>query len=162
MRCHRRIEKQLITLSKLPGHVAANGVDAQASAAAQSILRFFDKTAHLHHADEDHDLYPLLLAKITDPAELERFRELRGRLETDHSRMESCWIPISHLLRAIAEGLKTPLAPAPVEDFRALYETHIPTEDWAIPDLVKRYLSQADLEALGRSMAARRGVAFPG
>jgi len=53
MGCHRRIEKQLKTLSKLCAHVAGEGVDAEASSAAQSILRYFEKSGAHHHEDED-------------------------------------------------------------------------------------------------------------
>lgn len=159
--CHRRIEKQLKTLSKLPGHLADKGVDAEASNAAQAILRYFEKSGPHHHEDEDRDLFPLLDKRITDAADLAAFRELRERLEADHRRMEPVWARLRKPLQSIAEGIPKPLDAAEVADFGGIYATHIPAEDGAIPDLAKRYLSGQDLEALGRSMAARRGVAFP-
>jgi pyridoxamine 5'-phosphate oxidase len=159
--CHRRIEKQLKTLAKLPPHLADKGVDADASSAAQAILRYFEKSAGHHHEDEDRDLFPLLEKRITDAAEAAGFRELRARLEADHARMSACWARLRKPLQGIAEGLPKSLDAAEVEAFRAIYETHIPSEDGAIPALAKRYLSPADLEALGRSMASRRGVDYP-
>ena len=159
--CHRRIEKQLTTLSKLPAHLADKGVDADASNAAQAILRYFEKSAPHHHEDEDHDLFPLLEKRISDAGELARFRELRERLESDHARMAACWAKLRKSLQGIAEGIPKSLDTAEVATFHAIYETHIPSEDGAIPDLAKRYLSAADLETLGRSMAARRGVEYP-
>ena len=75
--------------------------------------------------------------------------------------MEQAWARLRKPLQAIAEGIPKPLPVADVEAFRAIYATHIPAEDAAIPDLVRRYLNSADLEALGKSMAARRGVALP-
>ena len=159
--CHRRIEKQLRTLAKLPAHLADKGVDAEASTAAQSILRYFEKSGPHHHEDEDHDLFPLLEKCITDAGDAARFRELRARLEEDHRRMEPCWAKIRKSLEGIADGIAKPLVEADVHAFRSIYETHIPAEDGAIPELARRYLSPGDLEALGRSMAARRGVAYP-
>ena len=161
MGCHRRIEKQLKTLSKLPAHVADKGVDAEASSAAQAILRYFEKSGPHHHEDEDRDLFPLIEKRLAGGDDLARFRALRARLEADHRSMEACWAKLRKPLQAIADGLAKPLDAADVEAFRTIYESHIPAEDGAIPDLAKRYLSEADLEALGRSMAARRGVAFP-
>ena len=158
--CHRRIEKQLTTLSKLPKHLADKGVDAEASNAAQAVLRYFEKSAPHHHGDEDHDLFPLLEKRITDAGELARFRELRERLESEHARMAACWARLRKPLQGIAEGIPKSIDTAEVATFRAIYETHIPSEDGAIPDLARRYLSAADLEALGRSMASRRGVAY--
>ncbi len=160
MGCHRRIEKQLRTLSKLSAHVADKGVDAEASQAAQAILRYFEKSAPHHHEDEDRDLFPLLDRRITDAAERARFRELVARLQEEHERMAACWARLRKPLQGIAEGLPKTLDPADVAAFGAIYETHIPAEDGAIPALAKRYLTDADRESLGRSMAARRGVAY--
>lgn len=161
MGCHRRIERQLKTLAKLPAHLADKGVDAEASTAAQAILRYFEKSGPHHHEDEDRDLFPLLEMRITDASDLARFRELRERLEADHKRMEVIWARLRKPLHGIADGIARPLDAGDVETFRAIYRTHIPAEDGNIPGLVKRYISAADLETLGRSMAARRGVAFP-
>ena len=54
--CHRRIEKQLKTLAKLPAHLADKGIDAEASTAAQSILRYFERSGPHHHEDEEIDV----------------------------------------------------------------------------------------------------------
>lgn len=161
MGCHRRIEKQLATLAKLAAHMADKGVDAEASAAAQSVLRYFEKAGPHHHEDEDRDLFPLLERRITDADELARYRELRARLEADHARMNACWSRLRKPLMGIADGIARTLDAGDVEAFRAIYASHIPAEDGAIPQLAQRYLSASDLDALGRSMAARRGVAFP-
>lgn len=48
MGCHRRIEKQLDTLRRLRAHVEEKGVDAEASAAAGSMLRYFGNAAADH------------------------------------------------------------------------------------------------------------------
>ena len=161
MSCHRRIEKQLTTLAKLPAHLADKGIDAEASKAAQAILRYFENSAPQHHQDEEGNLFPLLENRITDREDLARFRELRAQLEADHRRMGPSWSKLRKPLQSIADGLAKPLDARDVEAFRAIYATHLPAEDEAIPDLAKRYLSTADLDALGRSMAMRRGVAFP-
>ena len=158
--CHRRIEKQLKTLEKLAEHVARHGVDVEATAAAQAVLRYFEKAGPHHHEDEDRDLFPLLAQRITDPGERERFAALRAQLEADHKAMEVAWARIRKPLHGIAEGLHKNLALPDVNAFREIYATHIPLEDGAIPDLANRYLSPHDLEMLGRAMAERRGVEF--
>ena len=159
--CHRRIEKLLKTLERLPAHLARNGVDAEASSAAQAVLRYFEKSGPHHHEDEDQDLFPLLEKRIDNADDLERFRALRARLESDHQRMSACWARLRKPLQGIAEGIARPLGAAEVEEFGALYAAHIPAEDGAIPDLAHRYLSDDDFESLGRAMAARRKVAYP-
>lgn len=161
MGCHRRIEKQLRTLAMLPAHLSEKGVDAEATSAAQAVLRYFEKAAAHHHEDEDLDLFPLLESRITDGGDLARFQALRARLEVEHELMKPCWAKIRKPLQHVAEGIAKPLPAADVEAFHALYVGHIPAEEEAVSELAERYLSAADLEALGRSMAARRGVAFP-
>lgn len=158
--CHRRIEKQLRTLEKLAEHVARHGVDVEATSAAQAVLRYFEKSGPHHHEDEDRDLFPLLAMRITDAGDRERFGALRAQLDTDHRAMEAAWVRIRKPLHALAEGLHKPLSLPDVNAFRALYATHIPLEDGAIPDLARRYLAAHDLQTLGRSMAERRGVAY--
>src|SRR6476661_4183533 len=46
--CHRRIERQLETLKRLRAHVEARGIDAEATTAAQSILKYFGEAASNH------------------------------------------------------------------------------------------------------------------
>jgi hemerythrin-like domain-containing protein len=159
--CHRRIEKQLKTLAKLAEHVSRHGVDAEATSAAEAVLRYFEKSAPHHHEDEDEDLFPLLARRITDAGERERFAALRAQLQKDHEAMEVAWAHIRRPLHGIAEGLHKKLSLPDVAAFHAIYARHIPLEEGAIPDLAKRYLTPRDLQSLGRAMAERRGVAYP-
>jgi len=112
---------------------AANGIEA---------FKDFEDAAHATHDKE--------IRLVNGP-----------RLEDDHGRMEPCWARLRKPLQGIADGIAKPLAEGDVQAFRVIYDSHIPAEDAAIPGLARRYLSAADLEALGRSMASRRGVAFP-
>ncbi len=156
--CHRRIEKQLRTLERLREHLSKRVVDAEASAAAQSILTYFAKAAANHHQDEEHDLFPLLEARIADPGEAARFRALRSTLESEHRVLESAWAQLRKPLEALAEGLPRTLPAAHAQEFAAGYARHIAIEEAAFKDYFARWLRPEDLEALGRSMAARRSV----
>ena len=140
--------------------MARHGVDAEATGAAQAVLRYFEKAGPHHHEDEDRDLFPLLALRITDAADRERFARLRETLEADHRQMEAAWARVRKPLQGLADGRNKKLPIADVDAFRAIYATHIPLEDGAIPGLAGRYLTAEDLEALGRSMAQRRGVAL--
>src|SRR6185312_2120042 len=110
--CHRRIEKQLETLRRLRAHLDAKGIDAEASAAAESVLRYFRKAAVDHHQDEEQDVFPLLETRIADEAEKARFHALRARLETEHRKLEESWARVKKPLEGIAEGLMRTLAEA--------------------------------------------------
>src|SRR6516164_4938144 len=99
--CHRRIEKQLETLKRLGAHLASEGVDPEASAAAQSVLRYFGKSAVDHHHDEEHDVFPLLEKRMGSSGDALRFRALRAKLEADHRELEAAW----HRLKKPLEGV---------------------------------------------------------
>lgn len=159
--CHRRIEKQLETLKRLRTHVEARGVDAEASSAAQSVLKYFQQAAANHHEDEERDLFPLLEARIADPGERTRFETLRSKLEADHRALEAAWARLKRPLEGIGDGLTRTLPAAEVLAFVAAYASHILLEESAFQDLFDRWLDDADRKALGRSLATRRGVSAP-
>jgi hemerythrin-like domain-containing protein len=154
--CHRRIERQLETLKRLREHIAVHGVDAEASAAAQAILKYFLVAAPNHHADEERDLFPLLEERITDPAERARFRAFREQLEVDHRELGGAWSRLRKPLEAIGEGLVRTLPQDDVQAFASGYMHHILTEETALRQFFNRWLGEPDREALGRAMAERR------
>ena len=159
--CHRRIERQLETLKRLRAHVAARGVDAEASVAAQAVLKYFLGAAPNHHADEEKDVFPLLEQRIGDPGEAARFRAFREQLEADHRELGSAWARLRKPLEAIGEGLVRTLPQDDVHAFVAGYAHHIVTEEIALREFFNRWLGKSDLEALGRTMAARRSASGP-
>jgi hemerythrin-like domain-containing protein len=159
--CHRRIEKQLETLKRLRVHLHEKGIDAEASTAAESVLRYFRKAAADHHADEEVDVFPMLEQRIGDATEAARFRDLRERLEADHQRVDEVWTRVRKPLEGIAEGLMRTIPEPDLLALAALYSAHIHTEETELRAFFDRWLGPRDLEALGRAMAARRSVPFP-
>ena len=152
---HRRIERQLAALGKMPCELELNGVDAHATAAAASILEFFSNTLAVHHADEE-ELLPLLQMRVANPMERESLRELRHRLETEHREMDRTWRGLRRPLEAIAEGMHRNLPCDLVQYFRASHSTHISLEEAGLHVVAARRLLPGDRAALGRGMAARR------
>lgn len=157
--CHRRIEKQLETLKRLRAHLDTKGIDAEASAAAEAVLRYFRKAAVDHHADEEQDVFPLIEQRIAEADEAAKFRELRARLEAEHRKLEDAWAHVKKPLEGIAEGLMRALPEGDVNALAEAYTGHIAAEEATLKELF-RWLDARDLEALGRSMAARRSVPF--
>jgi hemerythrin-like domain-containing protein len=154
--CHRRIERQLETLKRLHARLESHAVDAEASSAAQALLKYFDGAGANHHADEEVDLFPLLDARIIDPAEHERFVSFRAKLESDHHELQSNWTRLKKPLEGIAEGLTRTLPAADVHAFTWGYAHHILVEESALREFFERWLDAPDRETLGRAMAARR------
>ena len=154
--CHRRIERQLETLGRLHAHLARQGVDAEASVAAQAILRYFGKPAEHHHEDEEKDVFPLVEQRIPAGADKARFHALREQLEADHRAVRDLWVRVRKPLEAIADGLPRTLQASDVKAFVEAYTRHIALEEAALHELFERWIDDRDRAALGRSMRERR------
>jgi pyridoxamine 5'-phosphate oxidase len=155
---HRRVERQLAALCRLPVHLEVHGVDPGASASAASIASFFANAVPLHHADEELNLLPLLEQRLADAAETDAFRYLRQRLEGDHRDMDEAWRRLRRPLEAIGEGIHRKLPESLVHYFRALHSVHITSEEAGIHMLAVRRLHPEDHATLARRMLARRTV----
>ncbi len=161
--CHRRIEHFLATLVAV---AAARRGDALGDADRQALetaLGYFDTAAPRHTADEEESLFPRLRTNA-DPAGQAALDALR-RLEADHrsaeelhefvSRLCRQWLSSGTLSKGDAQVLSDRLAA-----LERLYRDHIAIEDNDIFPSARRVLNPAELEAVGREMAGRRGVAF--
>lgn len=151
--CHGRIRKQLATLSRLERHLPEHGHDADARAAARAILRYFDSAAIQHHEDEERSLLPRLVARAPES------RALAGRIEGEHVELAALWRRLRPLLSGIAAGQRAVMPPHLVSEITASYDAHIELEESMLIPLAREVLSSGELEAIGREMAERRGVA---
>ena len=155
--CHDRIRKQLDTLSRLPAHLAEHGADQQAQQAAQAIIKYFDKAAPLHHADEEDNLVPMLhtVASGDDAATLAVL--VPGILQ-DHDAMDAMWQTLHEQLAAIGAGNAAPLDAALAAAFAERYAQHMVLEETHIAPMAKRLFSPAQMTQLGSAMQQRRGL----
>lgn len=153
--CHGKIQTQCATLHKLLQHLPSHGCDLAAQQAAQAILRYFDTAGQNHHDDEEQDLFPCLLA--TPNAEVHK---LIARLLDEHKGLNAAWQQLRPFLLGIAEGRAVALDIKSVEHFITVHDHHISLENTQLLPQAAKLLNHMQLEALGRSMAARRGVVF--
>lgn len=156
--CHGRVEAQCAMLRRLVGHVAANGADLSARQAAAAVIRYFTLAAPHHHADEEADLFPALRAAGATGSLL----HLMDDLTADHRQLEQYWAGLHAALEALAAGqLPGPSWDTEVERFTALYEAHIAREEADLLPAARQCLQAEALDAVGRAMRQRRGVALP-
>jgi hemerythrin-like domain-containing protein len=156
--CHERVERMLGLLQRLREHLRTHGRDADASAAARDVMRYFDQAAPLHHQDEELHVFPLTLASGS-----EHIKALTEKLMRDHREMETLWPKLRTLLLAVADAT-VPWQPwgqdadALLDSFVRLYEQHLRDEDGVIyPDASTR-MPQEALQAMSQDMMGRRGV----
>jgi pyridoxamine 5'-phosphate oxidase len=155
--CHGRIRKQLATLDKLLAYLPEHGADEQARQAATAVLNYFDKAAHLHHADEEQDLIPMLRA-VAQGDDAATLQALAPVILQDHHDMDALWQDLRAQLGPIAEGAAALLSPAAVQRFTQRYTAHMEREESIMAPMALRLFSPAQMAQMGQSMQARRGI----
>lgn len=153
--CHLRVESQCATLCRLVPHLGEHGADRQARDAASAVMRYFDTSAHDHHADEEVDLFPALIESMAG-SDAVCLRELTAALSADHRELELRRRSVRSALEQVADGNATTLAADDVQAFVGLYERHIAREEAELLPLAQRLLGDAELDRIGLAMRARR------
>jgi len=128
--CHQKIHENLEKLTSVLVKIHAEADEAQYREEVRQIEAFFSATARQHHADEEKDIFPKLLA--SDNAEL--VHAVRT-LQQDHGWIEQNWLELAPTLRAIADGedwVDMAELLHNVEVFLALMHDHIVLEETLI------------------------------
>ncbi len=128
--CHQQIQQHLAALAALARHIESVGADAAAQRQAGAIEAFFTGTSRQHHAEEEKNVFPLLLGSAS--AELVATVQA---LQQDHGWIEENWIELAPQLSAIAAGnnwFDAAEFQHAVEVFLALYRGHIELEETLI------------------------------
>jgi pyridoxamine 5'-phosphate oxidase len=155
--CHGRIRKQLATLEKLLAHLPEHGADEQARQAAGAVLNYFDKAAHLHHEDEEQDLIPMLRA-VAQGEDAATLQALAPVILQDHKEMDELWKDLQGQLVAIAGGKAATLSEGTVQRFVQRYTSHMEREESTMAPMALRLFGPEQMERMGESMQARRGI----
>ncbi len=133
-----------------------------ASSEAEAILTFLTEDLPLHIADEEEDLFPMLKRRCEPGDSID---DILARLHAEHDLDEDLANFIVSDLGVIAKGAPLPHPLHMFLNLRAFAEVqrrHIAWENEAILALARQRFTRADLAELGRNMAARRGIAYPG
>jgi len=147
--CHDKVRHFAKLSVRIADHIHRHGADQQAQDAAKAVMRYFDLAAPLHHADEDEDLYPALLALNDAP-----LSEHIQRLTAEHTALASLWQAVRAWLADIAEGT-TSTPPSELPAFAEQYPRHAQDEETLVYPHA-RFLSEYQLNILGQSMTQRR------
>lgn len=152
--CHDRVRQYAALTEKLAIHLQKNGADAAAVAGAQSILRYFDVAAPLHHQDEDDDLFPALLQKARPELAC-----VIQEVTAEHAELGALWQQVRVALLAVVAGDAKALTLSVAREFALRYPAHAAREELEIYPFAAILLSELDLAQMGKVMSARRRVA---
>ncbi|HMO45983.1 MAG TPA: hemerythrin domain-containing protein [Rubrivivax sp.] len=156
--CHERLQRQCRTLRRLPPHVAAHGADAQAQEASTAVMRYFDRAAVDHHADEEEDLFPALLEAMAG-SDAVCLRDLTTALTQQHRELHAQWQALRSVLARLAAGEPAALDAAQVEAFVDGNLQHMAREEAELLPMAARLIDDETLQRIGAAMRRRRGIA---
>ena len=159
--CHRRIERFLAVLVQLSARTSGGPLNGEQRTALETALRYFREAAPKHTADEEETLFPRLRA--LDRPELQAVLEKVDALEDDHARAERNHAEIDRLGQAwLASGSLAPAEAARLAELVTgladLYRGHIAVEERDLFPAAAAVLEGHERAAMGREMAARRGL----
>ncbi|MGR3807715.1 Hemerythrin HHE cation binding domain-containing protein [Pasteurella testudinis DSM 23072] len=147
--CHSKVKRFCRQLQMLPDYLVKNGVNQAVKNDVQQILNYFEIAAPLHHDDEEQDFFPALLAHYP-PAKTNI-----DELERQHIVLHENWGKLSQQLKALLDNQRNTISPELIRQFVAGYEVHIALEE-PLFELGKQYLSDSELNQLGKVMSNRR------
>lgn len=150
--CHERVKRSLDLLQRLGAHLDTHGVDAQATAAARDVMRYFDIAGPLHHEDEERHVLPRLRAS--------GHGALAERMHADHTALSTAWQGWRTVLEGVCAGRWDISAAGHVRagwrEFEARYEAHIAIEEAVAFPCAAQGLPADALATMGHEMAGRR------
>lgn len=153
-KCHMGIVSQLQTIAGLPALIVAA---AQCRAGATSTLALFEHAVVEHHAEEERELFPVVLQSAGRGEEHDRVQAIVRRLTAEHRAIEFLWKSVAPAIRAAAANKPADLDPATVDELVHCCMAHANFEEQQFLPLAETILSRNGnhMAALGLSIHLR-------
>ena len=155
--CHGGILGHLQTLGTLPALLEPA---ARARQIAADTLGFFRDAVFEHHAEEEKELFPAVLASATPGEERERVMALVHTLTAEHRKVEAAWAKLEPRLKALAKGHDSDVDGADIQALVDSYQAHARFEEAVFLPLSQTILGRNSnhLAALGISLHMRHAM----
>lgn len=160
--CHKRIREFLKAMVIAARNQPEKSFDDDQRTRVLGALRYFRESGPRHSADEEESLFPRM--RQMNSASVNTALDLVGRIEEEHRYAEAKQLEVARLFSGwIEQGSISEPDHARLNsilgELTGHYDQHIATEENEVFPAAKA-LSPADEEAIGKEMAARRGVPF--
>lgn len=156
--CHVGIVAQLDKLELLPALAEAAH---QARQIATSLRIFFREVVLVHHAEEEQELFPAVLASAERGSEHDEMAAMIGRLAREHRQVETQFRALDNALHDVARGRDASVDAKTVAALVSAYRAHAAFEEAHFLPRARDILARNDnhMAALGMSLHARHAMA---
>jgi hemerythrin-like domain-containing protein len=159
--CNQRLLRHCASLRRLVLYLAGCGCDVQAQEAIKALLHFFDQVLPLHHADEEHALFPALIESMAG-SDAVCLHEITEGLAVQHHELQRQWLLLRPALQDVAAGRSGSLSVRQVEALLQRCQACAAIEGDELLPMAQRLLTQGQLEAIAAAMQQRRAAAIGG
>jgi hemerythrin-like domain-containing protein len=155
--CHAGILGHLQALGTLPALLEPA---VRARQIAADTVGFFRDAVFEHHAEEEKELFPAVLASATPGEERDRVQALIHTLTAEHRKVEAAWAKLEPKLKAVAKGHDSDVDGADIQALVDSYQAHARFEEEVFLPLSQAILGRNSnhLAALGISMHMRHAM----
>ena len=159
--CHRRIEYFLSLLGTVTKQAQGGALSPEQREALDVAISYFEQAAPRHTLDEEESLFPRLRA--CGNAQSHTAFALLDSLHAEHELADEIHNQAGLLVRQWLEegslsGGQTHRLCEMLDELSAIYRRHIAAEDNELFPLAASILDESEIRAIGREMAARRGM----
>jgi hemerythrin-like domain-containing protein len=160
--CHRRIERALAVIERIALREEEAALDEPTRDALRQTLHYFATGIPRHAADEEESLFPRVGAALLE-GDLATARSMEC-LAHEHSLADQAHRELEALGKKLLEAgrFERPEERARFQELittlQRLYQEHIRLEDEDLLPLAASLIDGQQREAIGREMAARRGI----
>jgi len=155
--CHAGILNHLQALGTLPALLEPA---ARARQIAADTVSFFRDAVYEHHAEEEKELFPAVLASATKGVERDKVQAIVAELTDEHRKVEAAWAKLEPKLKALAKGHEAEVGGAEITALVETYQTHARYEEEVFLPLSQAILGRNSnhLAALGVSLHMRHAM----
>ena len=152
--CHVGILSHLHALGELPALLEPA---ARARRIAAETVKFFREAVYEHHAEEERELFPAVLASANKGAERDEVKTIVDALTAEHRKVEAAWSRLEPKLKAVAKGHEAEIVNDEIMDLVRVYQAHARYEEEVFLPMSQTILGRNGnhLAALGVSMHMR-------
>jgi hemerythrin-like domain-containing protein len=155
--CHVGIVAHLKALGQLPALLEPA---ARARHIAASTMAFFREVVYEHHAEEERELFPAVLASAIKGEERDKVLAIVNELTAEHRKVEAAWSKLEPKLKAVAKGHDGDVDSAEITSLVDTYLSHARYEEEVFLPLSQNILGRNSnhMAALGVSMHMRHAM----